>query len=70
MNITTKVFLSCAFGAEIGTLLALQFNQYLSWLGATLGYFAGGVLIGAVSGGLIGVVHHHLAEKFVPQTTR
>lgn len=36
-----KVFLACAFGAFIGSMVALQLNRYFWWLGLIVGGFAG-----------------------------
>lgn len=37
----TKVFLACALGALIGSIVALQLNQYFWWLGLIIGGFIG-----------------------------
>lgn len=39
MNRTLKIFIACALGALIGSLVALQLNHYLWWIGL----FAGGL---------------------------
>lgn len=37
MNQTTRIFLACAFGAFIGTLVALQMSHMFWWIGALAG---------------------------------
>ncbi|MBU2263363.1 hypothetical protein KJ750_01765, partial [Patescibacteria group bacterium] len=41
MERTLKIFLSCALGAGIGALTALQLNQYFWWIGMLFGGFIG-----------------------------
>jgi hypothetical protein len=41
MDRTLKIFVSCAFGAGIGTLVALEMHTYLWWIGLLVGGFTG-----------------------------
>lgn len=41
MNHAVKIFTSCALGAGIGTLIALQLNHYFWWTGMLVGGFVG-----------------------------
>jgi len=41
MDRSFKIFVSCALGAFIGSLVALQSNQYLWWVGLIIGGLAG-----------------------------
>lgn len=41
MNETTKVFLACALGAFMGTMVSLEVNRYFWWLGLITGGFVG-----------------------------
>lgn len=41
MEKVLKVFLACALGAFIGSMVALQLNHYFWWLGLLVGGFAG-----------------------------
>jgi hypothetical protein len=41
MNRTLKIFVACAFGGGIGTVVALQVHLYLWWLGLIVGGFVG-----------------------------
>src|SRR5437016_6103600 len=36
-----KVFFACAFGATIGTMIALQVNHNVWWLGLAVGFVTG-----------------------------
>jgi hypothetical protein len=56
MNRTLKVFIACALGAGIGTMIALQIGGYLWWIGMLAGALVGyltiefkAVLIAAVT---------------------
>lgn len=40
-NRTLKIFISCALGAGIGALIALQLSHYFWWLGMLVGGFVG-----------------------------
>ena len=40
-NRTLKIFMSCALGAGIGALIALQLNHYFWWIGILIGGFIG-----------------------------
>ena len=40
-NRTLKIFVSCALGAGIGALIALQLNHYFWWIGILVGGFIG-----------------------------
>jgi len=41
MERTLKIFISCALGAGIGTLVALELNHYFWWLGLLAGGLVG-----------------------------
>ena len=41
MSDTGKVFLACALGALVGSLIALQFGPHFWWVGAFAGGFVG-----------------------------
>lgn len=41
MERTLKIFISCALGAGIGTLVALELNHYFWWVGLLIGGFVG-----------------------------
>ena len=41
MNRSLKIFLACALGAFVGSLVALQFNEYLWWVGLAAGGLVG-----------------------------